>query len=150
MHTIALRLIATLAVCGVALLFTGCGSNNTGKIEGKWEEVSNSELGQELNEVRAQGLKIIYHFKPDGTLKVAVKEADDSLRATLAAIKANLATLELDTEGKYTLLSGDMVQFTGAKNALGTKELICYITIVDDTMTLKKPDGNIVTFTRLK
>lgn len=104
---------AALAVLAVLALGTaGCGSNNKGKIEGKWKFTSFPEgadaKGKDgLDMLGKMGLYVYMDFKTDGTLELGLggdkPEAMDFFKMMAKGQKTAWA-------GKYKLLSGDGVE----------------------------------------
>src|SRR5262245_25681317 len=111
----AVSRIGPLAVLlGFALFSAGCGSNNKGKIEGRWKYVSFSEKtgadGREhLEKLSKESAYSYLEFQPDGTLIASIDGTDP---AKLEALKA-LAAKEkrpFAASAKYKLLAGDGVE----------------------------------------
>src|SRR5688572_11470938 len=101
-----LRLPAVVAVCGLALLLTGCGSNNKGKIEGKWKAVNstNAKIQGELAPMAQLGAYIYMEFKPGGAVEMGLGADKPEMLALLKA-----SGKPLSGTGTHTLGSGDEV-----------------------------------------
>jgi hypothetical protein len=118
----ASRKIALAVLFGFALAAAGCGSNNKGKIEGKWKIVSMPEKAQggknEFAEMAKLGIYVYMEFRPDGTATFGVG-ADKPEMMDLMAKGAGGKKLSWDL--KYKLLSGDGVEFYDLPKDLQTE-----------------------------
>jgi hypothetical protein len=130
------RLTATLAVAVLALAFTGCGSNNTGKIVGKWKVVSSSSKTGDLEKMKSQGMAMGFDFRADGTVAIIMLPADDKPESKSMA---DLATKMMEGKGtgKYTLGAGDRVTLSGIQTIENGKDQTASISINGDNMTMK-------------
>ncbi len=145
-----LRLPAVVAVCGLALLLSGCGSNNKGKIEGKWKMISSSQKNADFDQLQAVGVTMAFDFKADGTFAVEFVPLDDKPESKMAAQIAGTGLAGKEVSGKYTLAGGDKVNFSGAKDIFKGKAATSNVTINGDSMTMKDPDGTTLQLTRVK
>lgn len=137
------RLTATLAVAVIALAFTGCSSNNTGKIVGKWKMVSGSS--SELETLKKMGLTMAWEFKADGTFATSVVSLNDDKGGG-----TGLADTSKMPRGKYNLGFGNTVNFTDDTATGKDKRMTTNITIDGDNMTMKDPDGTTMQLVRVK
>lgn len=140
MRSPALRLVGTLSVCLFALLFTGCGSNNTGKIEGKWRVDSSTAKAEEFNKMKAAGVAMAFEFKADGSFTMLMVPLNDTPLAKLAADAASAELSKKNANGKYTLGMGDSVKMSDLSGKGGKDDTI-NITINGDSMTMKDNSG---------
>ena len=100
------RPFALIALCGIALACTACGSRNKGKIEGKWKLVSAPGTDEKkFAEADQLGMYMYFEFTPDGSVNLG-------LGSTKADEKNGQAGLVMGA-GKYKLLSGHKVEFSG-------------------------------------
>jgi uncharacterized protein (TIGR03066 family) len=114
-----------LIVTGCALfVLSGCSSNNTGKIVGKWEMVSG----------RPAGASEKWGFTSDR--KVSVKMS--------IGARNNLLT------GTYTLGSGDTVELHLDQEFGGSKHHAIAMHIQGKELTMSDPDGTKATFKKVK
>lgn len=150
MRSTALRLTGTLSVCLFALLFTGCGSNNTGKIVGKWKAVSFSKKNEDMEKMKQMGVAMAFEFKADGTFGMEFAPDDDKPGSAAMAKLASTGLQGKETTGKYTLGMGDRVTFSGAKDILQGKKAASDISVNGDNMTWKDGDGSTMQLTRIK
>jgi len=130
---------------GATLFAAGCGkSSNEGKIVGKWKLLSAPGLDEsQMKMAEALGMSFVFDFKPDGTL-VAGLEAKDAELAKMIE-KGGEKTSQT---GKYKLLSGDDVEFSGMGGGKGggglfgkTETSRLKIKIDGDNMTMTGSDG---------
>jgi hypothetical protein len=140
----------------VALLSAGCGSNNTGKIVGKWKLTSPpSKTQKEKDEFEAMsklGVFLYLEFKTDNSLVLGIDSDKPDL---LNMLKKGAPDQKFTFEAKYKLLMGDKVEVYDVKD----KELKDVfkgdkarsdILINGDDMTIKDPDGSITKLTKMK
>jgi hypothetical protein len=123
------RKCAFVLLAALALAATGCGSNNAGKIEGKWKIVtitrtSDAKAKQVLDGMSALGVYLFMEFKPDGVLEFGI---GSDKPGALELVKLMTKGEPLSATGKYKLLKGDGV----------------------DTLTLTDAETN-ATFARVK
>ena len=137
------RKFALVVLAVLALGASGCGSNNKGKIEGKWRIVSTP--GEKSVELGEGPIYMYYEFLPDGTTNLGI-----------AATDAKEAPVVL-TSGKYKLLTGDDVEFSGMSEE-GAKKGGLFgkgnkgrlrVKIDGDNMTITGSDGT-MKLTRVK
>jgi hypothetical protein len=143
MRSTTLRFAGAPAVCLLVLSFTGCGSNNTGKIVGKWKLVPAAPRGVDSDASKTAGVRSVYEFKADGTYSVTFVEADSSPASKKQAEALNLLSKGTNGSGKYTLQGGDRVHFSGGRwngNFL--------VTIHGTSMTVQD-GGETMQFTRM-
>jgi hypothetical protein len=120
-----MRLYA-LVIVSLGLLFvSGCGSNNTGKIEGKWTSEATTLKGQAI----PAGL-LQLEFRKDGTM--------------------TYQTGPLSHTGTYSLGSGDTVTFHFKEALEGQKDHQEKVTISGDKLTMTDSDGTQLTFKKVK
>jgi hypothetical protein len=126
---------AVIAIAALALLSGGCGSNNTGKIVGRWKGDA-----LELGPIGPKGLAdIIWEFREDGSYSVS--------RVPITPPGAKGETV---ATGRYTLEPGDRVTFSGIEPPEDGKTRATETIIVDgDTMTMGGGAEKRVRFTRL-
>jgi hypothetical protein len=121
-----IRWLAILPLVAMVLFLTGCGSNNKGKIEGtKWSSNPTTVKGKAFP-AGALGLE----FAADGKLVYQV----DLARLT----------------GTYSLRGGDTITIYMDQELAGKKKFVEKISITDDTLTMRGPGGNPVTFYKVK
>jgi len=141
--TRGLRLVFVLAILCPALLATGCSSNNTGKIVGKWKMVSGK--GMEAQKATMDSLKayVFMEFKPDNTVSIGVESSDPAFQKILAA-----GAEKTNMTGKYKLKSGntvemyDMPKQNGTGFFQGKDRAQTDIKIEGTKMTMTDPDGS--------
>lgn len=150
-RSLALGLFAT-----VALFAAGCGSNNTGKIVGKWKLTTppskTDKEKQEFEAMTKMGIFMVIEFKADNTIVLGI---DSDKPEFLELIKKGVPGQKFSFEAKYKLLMGDKVEVYDVKD----KELKDVfkgdkarsdILINGDDMTIKDPDGSITKLTKMK
>ena len=96
------RPLALLAVCGLAMLCTACGSSNKDKIVGKWK----IESGPKMDAAKMAESKMspYMEFTKDGTFKFGMEIGDAELREKMGKF-AEMFTFT----GKYTV-NGDKLE----------------------------------------
>src|SRR5689334_6880343 len=107
----SVRRIAPVLLVACVGLVAGCGSNNKGKIEGKWKVVSFPEKGGKstIEDMSKQGMYLYLEFKPDGAMTLALgAEKPEMLELIKGFAKAKNQQISWDM--KYKLLSGDGVE----------------------------------------
>lgn len=149
----AARMVCFVAVCCSAAAL-GCGSNNKGKIEGKWKAVSFEGQGDDMKAMEALGMYLYFDFAGDGTLTIGLDTTNQEMKAMLAG-----GGKPTSWKCKYKLLSGDDVEIydlpkemqSGKGGGLfgGKDKARSKITITGDEMTLKDPDGKSGKMTRM-
>jgi hypothetical protein len=138
------RRFAFLVLAGFALVAAGCGSNNKGKIEGKWKLVS--APGMEEKDVKmldAFGAYVYFEFTPDGKVNVGADFKDPQMKEAMAK-----SDQKMGASGTYKLLSGDDVEFSGLNDKKtsgglfggGDKSKV-KVKIEGDNMTITGSDG---------
>lgn len=152
------RKCAFVLLAALALTATGCGSNNAGKIEGKWKFASlpntgdvNAQKGMAMME--AMGLHMYFDFKPNGVLEFGLgSDKPEALKGFQMLAGGNSLTFN----GKYKLLSGDGVELydfpadMDGKAPFGGKDRgRGKIKITGDTMVMSD-DKTSATLTRVK
>lgn len=139
---LAPRTFAYVALAGLAVIATGCSSNNKGKIEGKWKVVSGPGFEPTFKLLESIKAAWIIEFKPDGTLVSAYEASDPGTKDAIAKQAETAAKT-----GKYALKAGDKVEFSGPDDKGGGffgksgKEYF-NVSIDGDTMTITASDGN--------
>lgn len=107
----ASRTLALVALFGLALAAAGCGSNNKGKIEGRWKIVSLPEKVQkgknDMAEMAKMGLYVYMEFRPDGTATFGVGADKQEM---MDLIKMAAPNQKVTWDAKYKLRSGDGVE----------------------------------------
>lgn len=150
------RPLAFLTACTLALLCTACGSNNKGKIEGKWKFVSlpsqDEKSKQDLEQLTQLGVYLYLDFKPDGMMTMALGADNPQV---LDRMKMGVPNQKISWDARYKLLSGDKVELYDVKDeelrkAFKGEKARSDFMIAGDDMTIKDPDGAIVKLTRLK
>ena len=144
-----LRRPAAFCVFAIALVLSSCSSNNKGKIEGKWKMVSGSKQDANMEQLKGMGVTMAFEFKPDGTFGVDLVPLDDKPESKAAAMMASTGLKGKEFTGKYTLASGDKVNFSGAKDMFNGKAATSNISITGDAMTMKDPDGTTLQLVRI-
>jgi hypothetical protein len=151
------RTTSFVVVC-LSLSALGCGSNNKGKIEGKWKIVSATGQEQEMKQLAEMNGYMYMEFKADGVLAIGFEMTDPAMKKMIEAAAPGKTSFAL----KYRLLSGDDVEFYdmpkemqdqkgggglfgGGKDKAKTK-----IKIDGDNMTMTDSDGKSGTLTRVK
>ena len=105
MH-LALRPVALLAVCGVALACTACGSSNKDKIVGKWKV----EGGPKMDAEKMSDKMFPYmEFAKDGTFKVGLEVTDPAVKEKMGMFGDAFVFT-----GKYTV-NGDTLEMLPAE-----------------------------------
>lgn len=138
------RKFAFLVLAGLALAAAGCGgSNNKGKIVGKWKFVG---LGDEKDAKLADEDKLVLfmEFKDDGTGGFGLEVVDPNLKKMFKANEdGNSAAF------KYKLLKGDEVEFydlpkqmQGEKSGFKKDRGKAVIKITGDDMTMTVYDDD--------
>jgi uncharacterized protein (TIGR03066 family) len=119
-----MRRFGLFVTAGVLLLLSGCSSNNTGKIVGKWEMTSG----------RPPGASESWEFTADGKVSVNM-----SIGARHKLLK-----------GTYTLGSGDTVDLHLDEEFGGSKHHSMAMQIKGEELTMSDPDGTKATFKKVK
>jgi hypothetical protein len=105
MHLTARSLM--LFVVGVALFCTGCGSNNKGKIVGKWKVVSaTGESDNSFKQMEQMKISLFFDFKDDNSVSMSVESTEERPKGAKQEVNSLFSF-----NFKYKLLSGDMVEF---------------------------------------
>jgi hypothetical protein len=127
------RTYPLVAVAALALTGGGCGSNNSGKIVGRWK----ADTG-DLGKVAPSGpVDVVWEFTDDGSFSVSRVKAGESKGDTVAA-------------GRYALGIGNNVSFTNLQPPLdGKSRATEKIAIDGDTMTVGGGKDKSFKFTRL-
>ena len=152
----SVRRFAPVLLVACLGLVAGCGSNNKGKIEGKWKV--NSMPGMEEKELKMMETMKAYgfmEFTPDGAMRIGVESADPQVQMLLAG-----AGDKTVLSCKYKLGSGDSVEFYDLPKEMQEKggglfgknkdRAKTSVKISGDNMTLTDPDGKTGTLTRVK
>jgi hypothetical protein len=138
------RPLALIAVCGVAMLCTACGSNNKGKIVGKWKATALPGMSAEDTEkFKAMGdaMSVVIEFTADGKMIGTITMDMFGKKNSQEIMSAN-----------YKLGTGDWVHFTNIKPPPKDKktESKDKVVINGDTMTLETEKGDKFTLTRIQ
>jgi hypothetical protein len=97
------RLLAVVLSTGLALAAVGCGSNNKGKIVGKWRLDSGGGMTEPvLKQLAEQEGYAFFEFKDDGTMTMGFGSTDPQKQEALD--KLTLGSC------KYKLGTGDAVE----------------------------------------
>jgi hypothetical protein len=148
-RTLSVALFACLA-----LATAGCGSNNTGKILGKWKLLSAPGLTpEEFKVLETFKAYPCLDFKQDGSIVAGPEFADPALKEFIAK---GLDNQEMSKTGTYKLLSGDNVEITGIADVQKAGGLFgssdsgrVKVTIEGDNMTITAENGT-AQLTRVK
>ena len=145
------RAVALGLILALAHFCTGCGSNNAGKIEGKWKIAS----GPGLTDGELQALEWLkatpyMEFKADGTVVSGLDARPDVIRS----MEKHRKNLTQTQTGTYKLLSGNNVQLAGIGEVKGPSDGTAKagrvaVVIGGDSMTLTAADGTLQ-LTRMK
>src|SRR4051812_34659641 len=100
-----LRRIAPVLLAVGLILVVGCGSNNKGKIVGKWKLVSYPGMEDFEKASKDTGLIMYFEFEPNGTFALGFDAENKNI---LDLIKAKTGGTRFTA--KYKLLSGDGVE----------------------------------------
>lgn len=151
MRSSVLRSVGVLAMCVLAVSFTGCGSNNKGKIEGKWKKVvSTTETDADFKSLKDAGVAVVWEFKADGTFSFGFMPDNDKPESKAATDRANANVAGKDVKGNYTLGMGDRVTLTGATFMYQGKKVVCDCAIAGDNMTIKEGFSLVGRYVRVK
>jgi hypothetical protein len=156
MHLTA-RSLLLFIVGGAALFCTACGSNNQGKIVGKWKMLSMPGMdAAQTKEMDKLNVYAFFEFKDDGSMTVGAESSDKDMQALL--LKQGVAkTLSC----KYKLRSGDVVEFYDLPKEMQEKNggglfgsnkdrAKTRVKISGDNMTWTDDDGKSGNLVRLK
>jgi len=129
------RALCFAAVAALGVVIAGCGSNNTGKIVGKWKADA-----LDLGPIGPKGLAdIVWDFRDDGSFTVS-----------RVPIGPGSPAGEVRVTGRYTLEVGDRVAFTHLDPPEGGKNRAFELVRIDgDTMTMGGGKDRPVRLTRL-
>ena len=156
----SVRRVAPVVLVVCLGLVAGCGSNNKGKIEGKWKMVSPPDKGDakakaDMAKMGEMGMYLFMEFKPDGVFVIGLG-ADTEEK--LNFFKAFAPGGKLTWDAKYKLLNGDGVEVydmpkdlqTGSGGMFGNKDRgRANIKINGDDMTMTDDSGT-TKLTRIK
>ena len=147
-----LRLAGIAAVAVIAVSFASC-SNNKGKIEGKWK-VTNASKNNEFSKMKEMGITLYFEFKADGTCGMGLM-ADPNQPGAEGMLKIIMAdpsyTAQFgNTNGKYSLGSGDKITISGFKTPSGVDKTQTNMKITGDAATMTDPDGTTMSLERVK
>ncbi|MFO0824103.1 MAG: hypothetical protein U0792_13485 [Gemmataceae bacterium] len=153
------RQFAIVILAGLTLVAAGCGSNNAGKIEGKWKIVSAPGLedtNKQLEQVKAY---LYMEFRPDGTMSMGADFEDPAMKEIVEKFAAKSGE-KTSFSWKYKLLTGDNVEFydlpkelqeKGTGGLFGGKDKARTSVKIDgDNMTMTDSDGKTGKFVRIK
>jgi len=147
------RKIAVVLLAGLAIAVSGCGSNNTSKIIGKWKLASAPGFEEQAKMLDAFKAYVYFEFKPDGVAVIGADFTDPAMRDMIA--KAGDKGDKMSMTGKYKLLNGDDVELSGLGDPKKGGGLFkgdqsrVKIKIDGDNMTITGSDGT-GTLTRIK
>jgi hypothetical protein len=143
--TFASRGFALIVLAGLALAAAGCGSNNKGKIVGKWKATTLPGMSEDdkkaIKLIGEDNFALILEFTEAGKMT-------GTANITFLGKTENKEVISAD----YSLGTGDWVFFTNqnppAKD--GKAKSKDKITINGDTMTIDTEKGEKITLTRMK
>ncbi len=99
------RKVAFVLLAALALVATGCGgSNNKGKIVGKWK-MTGGGVDDKMPKEMADKMYLMMEFKDDGTAGFSLVINDPEMKKFFEASKENTSATF-----KYKLLKGDEVE----------------------------------------
>ena len=148
---VSLRRFAPVLLLACVGLIAGCGSNNKGKIEGKWKLESYPGMEDFEKVSKETGMILYFEFEPNGTFALGF---DSENKQILDLIKAKTGSTRFTA--KYKLLMGDGIElydfspgpmsdaFKGQKIARSN------IKINGDKMTMTDPDGKTGSLVKMK
>lgn len=159
---IASRKYAFVLLAGLAFVAAGCGSNNKGKIVGKWKITGGGGIkDEELKMMETFGVNMILDFRDDGTIAMAVQSNNPDFQKAMEASKDKTSFTF-----KYRLGSGDVVELydlpkelqekdkKGGPGLFGSKDRAkAIIKIEGDNMTISDDDtlkSNPLKLTKMK
>jgi len=103
MHLTA-RSLLLFVVGGIALICTACGSNNQGKIVGKWKIVSATGEGDAgFKQWEKAKVALVFEFKEDNTASMNIESTEEKPRG------GKQESTPVFTF-KYKLMNGDIVE----------------------------------------
>ena len=112
------RKVAFVVLAAFALVATGCGSNNKGKIVGKWKMVGGGGMkADDAKMMEMLGIYVYFDFKDDGTLQFGAGANDPKMNDMLKD-KGETKVASM----KYKLLSGDAVEIYDIPKDMQDKE----------------------------
>lgn len=147
------RPIALIMVCSLALLCTACGSNNKGKIVGKWKitdppDKTSEKSRKDYAKMSQAGFYMSLEFKPDGVLTIGLGSDKPDQLDFLRAMAPNN---RISWDAKYKLQTGDTVEFydlpkemqsSGGGGLFGGADRVkVKISINGDTMSMTDKEG---------
>jgi hypothetical protein len=142
----ASRLVVFVALAGFAVTLSGCGSNNKGKIEGKWKANA-----VDLPGIPSKDKEGLSKFPPDAAYVMMEFTADGRMIGTMNLKQGESVNSQEVMSAKYSLGSGDWVNFTDMKPAQdGKTKSKDKIVINGDTMTIQTEKGEKINLTRMK
>lgn len=133
---LAPRKLAFVVLAGLALVAAGCGSNNKGKIVGKWKADSVGDGDPKMAQL-GDDMGLFFEFSADGKFNASV---------------SILGTTKEVGSAKYSLGSGDWVNLTDINPPQqdGKTQSKEKVTINGDKMTILGENNKTMTFTRVK
>lgn len=143
--TFASRGFALLVLAGLALAAAGCGSNNKGKIVGKWKATTLPGMSEDdkkaIKLIGEDNFALIIEFTDAGKMTGVANVTIFGKTETKEVISAD-----------YSLGTGDWVFFTNQNPPPkdGKTKSKDKITINGDTMTIDTEKGEKITLTRMK
>lgn len=141
----ASRKVAFVVLAALALMAVGCGSNNTGKIVGKWKATSLPSMDEKekamIKLIGEDNFAVILEFTADGKMR-------GSASITMLGKTESKEVMSAD----YKLGSGDWVFFTNMSPPPkdGKTKSKDKVVINGDTMTIDTEKGEKITLTRMK
>ena len=137
------RKIALLVFASLALAVSGCGSNNAGKIVGKWKATTIPGMSEDqkakLKQLGPDAVSVIMEFTEDGRMTASAR----------ISMFGQTQTQEV-ASAKYSLSSGDWVVFSDLKPVVDGKSTSRdKIVIQGDTMTIETDKGEKITLNRM-
>lgn len=151
MSTLSPHLIRIFIAVPVLGLLIGCGSNNEGKILGKWKILQSKGFDENTkNKMDMMKAFTFVEFKPDSTMSMGIHFADSNKENPFV----QMLNKAFDFSLKYKLLSGNRVEFYDAppgKDLFKGKERAqATITIDGNKMKWVDSDGTAMTLEKIQ
>jgi len=143
----AVRRLFLLSIGLLSMFAIGCGSNNKGKIVGKWKVVSaTGQSGNTMKELEAKKISYFFEYKEDFSVVISFELPDNPV------FGKQLQSMMPSYTFKYKLRSGDIVEFYDLPKDLQEKGGGMFgnkdrgrerIKISGDNMTMMEETGNL-------
>jgi hypothetical protein len=115
----AFRKVALAVLAGGALVAAGCGSNNKGKIEGKWKITGGTDMPpDQMKKLEDAKVFAYLEFNPDGSAGFSFESTDEALQKVIQAGAGGKTSFAF----KYRLGAGDNVELTDVPKELQDKQ----------------------------